>query len=165
MLRHKKLTFFEPFIFFAKCRCERKVYSNSMNHLNFDCFLMHHLLSNKVVQKTCCFYKCIQNFVAWKSYVLWTTQLNHFNSVKYGTMHMGNVRSINCLRGKNVFAQTTHDFWAVVFCQIWCGTKNSRFLTHFFPCKMVWRKKITFFWTAKWCGIKNSCFVQNVFFC
>ena len=72
MVRHKKLTFFEPFLFYAKSRCEKN--SRFLNH--FDRFLARRLLSNEAFEKLVVFVT-VQNLVARKTYVLGTIQLNH----------------------------------------------------------------------------------------
>ena len=72
MALHENLTFFEPFLFYAKCRCEKN--SRFLNH--FDRFSARRLLSNEAFEKLLVFVT-VQNLVARKTYVLGTIQLNH----------------------------------------------------------------------------------------
>ena len=140
MVLHENLTFFEPFLFYAKCRCEKN--SRFLNH--FDRFSARRLLSNEAFEKLLVFVT-VQNLVARKTYVLGTIQLNHIiplNLVARETyvletifrprfeklkVFLNRLRGAKCRRAKN------SRFSNHLFCQIWCGTKNSRFLNRFFP--------------------------------
>ena len=101
-------------------------------------------LSNEAFEKLLVFVT-VQNLVARKTYVLGTIQLNHIiplNLVARETyvletsfrprfeklkVFLNRLRGAKCRRAKN------SRFSNHLFCQIWCGTKNSRFLNRFFP--------------------------------
>ena len=72
MALHENLTFFEPFLFYAKCRCDKN--SRFLNH--FDRFSARRLLSNEAFEKLVVFVT-VQNLVAQKMYVFGTIQFNH----------------------------------------------------------------------------------------
>ena len=119
----EKLTFFEPF---------RPLFGSS--------FVVERSVRKKLVV-----FVTVQNLVARKTYVLGTIQLNHIiplNLVARETyvletifrprfeklkVFLNRLRGAKCRRAKN------SRFSNHLFCQIWCGTKNSRFLNRFFP--------------------------------